>query len=109
MADGVCGYIPELPDNIRGIFTDLCQAVASLYAKWQLYLDLFSSHDEAVVLSQMAVGTFQIMEEALRGDIMMAVCRLGDPHQSCGNDNLSIVTLVRRVGQIEGLDQLVQQ
>jgi hypothetical protein len=109
MADDVFGHCPELPEGVQGIFTGLCQDVASLYSKWQLYQDLFTSQDDVAVLSEVALATFQIVEEALGTDMTMAICRLSDSHRSCGNDNLSIVTLARQVGQIKGLDALVQQ
>ncbi len=109
MADDVFGYCPQLPENIRDIFTDLCQDVASLHSMWQLYLDLFSNQEDAAVLSEVALGTFQIIEEALRNDMTMAICRLSDSHQSNGKDNLTIVTLARQQGHVEGLEALVQQ
>ncbi len=39
------GYAQELPEDIRKVFQDLCQDIASLHSKWKFYLDLFSDHD----------------------------------------------------------------
>ncbi len=112
MASGAFGHCPELPDHVRDMFTDLCQDVASLHAKWQLYLDLFSSDDDTALLSGLARSSFQLFEEALRSDMTMAICRLSDPHESPGSrgmENLSIDTLVRRLGHTSDLDALLRQ
>jgi len=103
---GDCQHFPE---PVRVMFLGLCQDVASLHAKWRLYLDLFSSREDTAILSDLARGSFQLIEEALRSDMTMAVCRLSDPAQSCGNDNLSIPTLAQRFGSVQGLDSLLQQ
>jgi AbiU2 len=107
MANGGFGYVPELPEDVRGIYMDLCQDVASLHAKWGLYLDLFSTAEATTLLSQIAPGTFQIVEESLRTDILMLICRLSDPPQSCGKDNLSMAVLARQFAYVEGLGELV--
>jgi hypothetical protein len=87
----------------------LYQEVVSLHAKWQLYLDLFSRPEDTALLSELVRGSFQLIEEALRNDMTMAICRLSDPDQSCGNDNLSIEKLGKQFGTIAGLDLLVQR
>jgi hypothetical protein len=95
------GYIPKLPDNIRNIFMRLCQDVYSLRSKWEFYLDLFDSKENAELISELARASFQIIEESLRNDMIMAICRLSDPSQSSPKskkkDNLSLCTLFEQL------------
>src|SRR5262249_53865715 len=109
MSHNAFGHCLQLPEDIRGVFLDLCQDVASLHAKWQLYLDLFHNKEDTAILSDLARGSFQLIEEALRSDMIMAICRLSDPVRSCGKDNLSIAVLEPRFGSVPGFDTLLQQ
>jgi len=92
------GYLPELHENVRDIFRDLCQDVAWLHSKWELYLDLFSTKEAVDVLGALVAGTAKIVEEALRDDIIMSISRLSDP----ARNNLVIETLVEHFDQIDG-------
>lgn len=104
--DKTFGTCPELPAEVQDIFRDLCQEVASLHEKWQFYLQLYSDRETVDLLNDMAMASFQIIEESLRSDITMSISRLSDPPQSCGRDNLSIATLVGKLSHIAGLDAL---
>jgi hypothetical protein len=100
------GYAPELPEDIRPVFQDLCQDMASLHSKWQLYLDLFSDRTTIDLLNDMAPAFFQTVEESLRSDITMSICRLSDLPQTLGQDNLSIKTLVDKAAEVRELVNL---
>ena len=100
------GYAPELPEDIQPIFQDLCQDMASLHHKWKLYLDLFSERDTVDLLKDIAPSFFQMVEESLRSDITMTICRLSDPRKSCGHENLSIKTLVDKATNVQGLEDM---
>ena len=100
------GYAPELPEDIRTVFQDLCQDIAPLHSKWKFYLDLFSNRDTIDLLNDVAPASFQMVEESLRSDIAMSICRLSDPPQSCGQDNLSIKTLVDKASEVQGIEKL---
>ena len=102
------GYAPELPEDIRTVFQDLCQDIASLHSKWQFYLDLFSDRDTIDILNDVAPASFQMVEESLRSDITISICRLSDPPQSCGQDNLSIKTLVNKATEVQELTKLLE-
>lgn len=104
--DKAFGYTAELPEDMRPVFQDLCEDVASLHGKWRLYLELFSDRDTVDLLNDVAMASFQMFEESLRCDITMSICRLSDPLQSCGQDNLSIKILVERFAKVQGLAQL---
>jgi hypothetical protein len=91
------GYEPKLPDNIRDIFMWLCQDVASLRSKWGFYCELFGTQENAELLSELVQASFQIIEESLRKDMIMAICRLSDPPQSMKKDNLSFPALFQQL------------
>ena len=70
------GYNVKIPDSFQEIFMWLCQDVVMLQSKWIFYLDLFSNPKSASLLSKLASASFQIIEEALRMDMTMSICRL---------------------------------
>jgi len=100
------GYAPELPEDVRPVFQNLCQDLASLHGKWRFYLELFSDRDTVGLLNNVAMASFQMLEESLRSDITMSICRLCDPAKSCGQNNLSINVLVEKFSKVPGLSQL---
>jgi len=95
------GYDSRLPEEIREIFMWLCQDLASLQDKWCFYLELYSSEENAMLLSDLARYAFQIIEEMARYDITMAICRMSDPPKSLGKDNISIPTLIQKCRDID--------
>ena len=108
MADDVFGYDSRIPADIRDIYMWLCQDVASLQNKWSFYLELFSSQENTALLSDLARSSFNIIEESLRGDLTMAICRLSDPPQTMGNENLSLVTLIQQCSRIDNMTELLK-
>jgi hypothetical protein len=108
MSDDAFGYDIRLPDNIREIFMWLCQDVAALRNKWSFYIELFSGEENTGLLSELARASFQIIEESVRDDMTMAICRLSDPPQSMGKDNLSLTTLVQRLDKPGNASELLK-
>lgn len=106
--DSHFGYNAALPENIREIFLWLCQDVASLRSKWNLYLGLFSQEENTKLLSELAQASFQMIEESLRDDLTIAICRLSDPPQSLRNDNLSLRTLIERLHEPGNVTELLK-
>ncbi|MFH1932224.1 MAG: hypothetical protein ABIN18_11630 [Pseudomonadota bacterium] len=98
------GDSENLPENIREIFVWLCQDVASLRDKWDFYLGLYKDDETTALLSDCARSSFQIIEESLRADITMTICRLSDlPSTFKKKDNLSIPKLCSYFPQDESL------
>ena len=92
MAETRFGYVDQLPDEIRDVFTELCQETANLGMKWKLYLDLYGESANIVLLQDTANGEFLMIEQSLRVDMTMTICRLADPPRSMGKENLSLLT-----------------
>jgi hypothetical protein len=98
------GYDTRIPENIREIFMWLCQDVAALQSKWDFYLQLYSEEENTDLLSELASWSFNIIEESLRNDMTMAICRLSDPSISMHKENLSLAALVEKCKDIPGLE-----
>ena len=100
------GYDTRIPENIRVIFMWLCQDVAALQSKWDFYLELYDSEENTALLSELASWSFNIVEEALRNDMTMAISRLSDPSTSMRTkENLSLATLVEKCPDIPDLER----
>lgn len=92
MARGDFGHLDALPDDTHDTFMWLCQDVARLYQKWDFYLGLFDDKSNCSVMGALPLA-FGIIEESLRADMTMAVCRLSDPAESCQRENLNFRSL----------------
>ena len=108
MSSDVFGYDLRLPVDIREIYMWLCQDVASLQNKWSFYMELFGSQENTALLSDLAQSSFNIIEESLRGDLTMSICRLSDLPQSMGKDNLSLAILAQRCDKIDNVVELLK-
>ena len=97
------GYDNRVPELIRETFMWLCQYVADLQSKWDFYLELYSKEENTALLSELASWSFNIVEESLRNDMVMAICRLCDPSATRSMGNLSMATLVEICPDIPAL------
>jgi hypothetical protein len=106
------GYLEQLPEAIRGVFMMLCQDVARLKQKWDFYLGLFGKQEDHV-LFELAPLAFLQIEESVRNDLVMSICRLGDPAQSRVKggveDNLTFAYLAEFYQADAILEELVKK
>lgn len=109
MDDNAFGDNPVLPKDIRGIFMWLCQELASLHNEWQFYLALGTGEQSTHLLSELASGSFVIIEQSLRRDIATSICRLCDPPRTMGKLNLSLQTLAEKCQELDGLPELLKE
>ena len=70
------GYNEMIPEAVQQITTQLCQDVAMLQLKWNVYRELFSDQNDAATAFTMARFFFQVVAESLRHDMTMTICRL---------------------------------
>lgn len=103
------GHIPELPDDIRGIFRELCQEVAAVYAGWRFYLDLFTSDENKAMFNEVARSSFKLIERALLTEMIMGLCRLSDPPGTGKKGKCSMRRLAKQAGPIGGLQSKVDE
>jgi hypothetical protein len=107
MSGDPLGSSEGIPEEIRGICTRLCEDVARLHLKWGFYLELFGSLENTALLSATARAFFRTVEESLRTDMILSICRLSDPSRTLGGDNLSLATLVARCGDVPRAEDLL--
>lgn len=103
------GHTPELPENIRGLFRELCQEVAFVNAVWQFYLELFTDDANTAMFNEVASSSFKIIEHALRTEITMGLCRLSDPAGKGKRSRCSMLRLASQAGPIDGLEAKVDE
>jgi hypothetical protein len=94
-------------EDIRDDWMKRCQDVAMLHAKWSTYLELFSGPENAALLSGAAPAFFQIVEESLRNDLILSICRLSDPSRTLGGDKVSLASLVADCGDVPRVHDLL--
>ena len=108
MFENSFGYDERVPEKIRTILMWLCKDMSSLQSKWDFYLELYGSAKNTDLLSELAPWSFNIIEETLRNDMTMAICRLSDPAKSLGKDNLSLAYLVENCREFFDLTDLLK-
>jgi hypothetical protein len=106
MPVGDFGHLDILPDDVRDTFMWLCQDVAAMNRKWDFYLGLFGEPENHAIMDA-SPPAFNLIEESLRTDMTMAVCRLSDPVRSCGQENLNFRALESFYDQDSKLKQLI--
>lgn len=95
--------VGSAPDLGRHLWTD----VAWLQSKWRLYHGLFGSQESVALLSDLAPGCFDMIQDALLTDVIVSITRLSDPVRSAGRSNLSLSALIARLGENGGLASLL--
>lgn len=69
--------------------------IVRLNRDWNTFHHLFAKDDQTVtLLHNTATGFFRIIKDVLTENIFMTICRLTDPPQSMGNDNLSLQRII---------------
>jgi AbiU2 len=90
-----------MPSDVAVMFAELADDLTNLHGKMGLYDDLFVNQADIAVLNDTAVGAFIFLEESLRHDMTMAIGRLADSEKLGNNQNLSLATLVAKIGALD--------
>ncbi|MEX2307545.1 MAG: hypothetical protein WD738_08135, partial [Pirellulales bacterium] len=86
-------YVAAMSSPLGEAFTALYHNTAWLYSKWHSYRALFDDKDTVELLNATAGRFFRDLQLWLEEGIFLHLCRLTDPPQSAGNDNLSLRAL----------------
>jgi hypothetical protein len=97
----------KIPEEIRDACADLFEDVATLHCKWDCYLALFQDAENSQLVSNLARSFFHIVEESLRADILISICRLSDPSRSLARVNRSFAILLGTCADFPKVDNLV--
>ena len=71
------GYDLKIPEDIREIYVWLCDNAVHIQQFWNFYLELFEDKAYPEVV-ELAIASFAIIEEAVRKEIIMSICRISD-------------------------------
>jgi hypothetical protein len=83
-----------LPDPLKVVFNALNNEISYLHGTWDVFHELFGSEESVDVLNKVAPGAFRLIRETLRNELLLAVCRITDPKQSMGKQNLTVKQLL---------------
>jgi hypothetical protein len=97
----------RLPAEIRDLALRLREDLARLRLKWSYHRELFGSRENTRLLTDTARACFQVVEESLRYDIILSLCRLSDPSRTLGGESPSFATLVAQCGDIPRAEDLL--
>jgi hypothetical protein len=88
----------QIPTELNDLYEALKLDVSRLYAKWNVFKQLYATTKETVeLLNDSAQGFFRICQDVLLDDILLTISRLNDPYQTSGKDNLSMERLAAYV------------
>jgi hypothetical protein len=87
-------HIEKLGKDLGSIFHELWNEVASLYMKWEEYVELFGKAPSRIdLLNQSAPVFFKVVQDSLWENVLLHLARLTDPPKSAGKNNLTLKCL----------------
>jgi hypothetical protein len=90
----------KMPESLAEIYRFLDNQLVWLYAKWNIFLQLFGGEKARVdLLNESAPGFFYVCQWSMWHEITIGLCRLSDREKTGKKENL---TLERLVNQIDG-------
>jgi len=88
----------SIPDSLQETWTDLEKEVVWLHLHWNVYRELFAKSAERIaLLDESGAVPFRVFHNVLVRDVILSLCRLTDPLESCGHENASLAQLVEAV------------
>jgi hypothetical protein len=97
----------RIPEEIRDVCAELYHDIVALHRKWHVHVNLFQDRENAQLLSSVARSFFQTVEESLRNDLVLSLCRLSDPTRSLARVNLSFAVLLGSCADVPKVDNLI--
>lgn len=108
MPQGDTGYNSQVPDKIREMIPILYDDVIRLHSVCDFYFSLFATEDNVGLMSEMALASFSIIEQSLRTDIVVTICRLADREKVSGHKTISF-TAMQAECNTPGVEPLLTQ
>ena len=83
--------IAAMGEELGTLHYELWNEIAWIHAKWKQYLDLYGGSPERLqLLNRAAPHFFYFLQGILFDDVLLHLCRLTDPPESRGKQNLTI-------------------
>jgi AbiU2 len=84
-------YIAAMGAELGELFFRYWHECVWLHLKWEEFVVLFGTSPERIELLNCAAKSFfRTVQDALWNDVLLHICRLIDPPQSMGKDNLTL-------------------
>lgn len=78
-----------VPQSIREVYDTLQTELVWIHGRWKMYRQLFGTNSLRIDLLNESAGTFFYQLQQLWADyIVLEICRLCDPVETCGHKNL---------------------
>lgn len=88
----------NLPVSIKDIFEELQNEITWLHGRWMIYRQLFGHSPKRIdLLNKCASVCFGIIQNVLKDEVQLSLCKLTDPTHIGKQDNLSLKILQERV------------
>ncbi|MGA2157748.1 MAG: hypothetical protein WB588_05050 [Dehalococcoidia bacterium] len=101
-----------LPQEVRNYFKAIYDEVSWLQLKWDFYKTLYDDEHNFTLVLDLAQTSFIIIEDSLRTDMVMTICRLGDRKEYKSkkiiHDRLTFETLLNSA-EINGSQDLFEK
>lgn len=92
----------SIPESLQKLYEILKEEVLWLNSEWKIFCQLFAFSEERIkFLAEMAPNFFGIIQEVLRDEIFISLCRLTDPPMTGNKENLSLARLVEQIGEFD--------
>jgi hypothetical protein len=98
-----------LPESFKPLFIGISHYLINLNYKWRFYQELFLEKDNSLILMHTAPMFFFAIEQSLRNDIILSICRLSDPERVKNDVNLSLATLINNTEPINKVNDLYEE
>jgi len=100
-------HVAKLGKEFGEIYNALNNECIWVNLKWQKFVGLFGENEKRItILNKSAPRFFWVVQGALWDDTLLHLCRLTDPPQSVGRDNLTIQLLPRFIKEINFRDDI---
>jgi hypothetical protein len=81
--------LAAMPQSLGELYLSLRDELTWIHLKWIDFLGLFGKKECVETLNEVAPALFAHLQRALWEDVLLHLCRLTDPPQSMGHDNLT--------------------
>lgn len=87
-------HVRQLGTDFGETYHALWQELGWLQAVWSEYCELFGTSEQRVaLLNESASFFFQVVQRSVWHEVLLRLCRMTDPPQSVGKDNLTVMRL----------------
>lgn len=91
----------NLPASIKDIFEELQNEITWLHGRWMIYRQLFGHSPKRIdLLNKCASVCFGIIQNVLKDEVQLSLCKLTDPARTGKQENLSLKTLQEHVEKL---------